>query len=576
MSSQKWLPVAITANQTHGAHASHSTFAQRRRTSVAMTTLTISASSACRLGIAAYGFDEKATKRRGVVDRRVRRERVGEAGFGEHPRRRRRQQHVAEEADQVPEDQRVPEGVEALVVLEIDPGERETDDRELREPVRDRGRLDQEAGALDDSLQRQLDHRVEAALELDDPLAVRERGRDALAVGQRRGRPGRRSRSRSRTRTGAGGAPSRVGGGGSTLRRGSSSSRRFYPPSRTALPGRSGIKRPGTYFQRVGILRHGRSAGAGSSRWLNLAHAACRRGTNGENSEADGERQTPHRPVGSRTRRCSTSCATSSTCTGRASAAAYRSAGHAPCTWTARPSARASSRRPRSPGKKVTTLEGLGDEASGRRGVRRRARRAMRLLHQRHGDAVDRLPEEEPASDRSADQEGPQRQHLPLRYALPNPQSSPARRADYGIGRGSEMTSMIEKPHSRRDFLKGSGALIVAFSVPLGAGATRARAATAAIGPALIDATQLDSWLVVGQDGRVRDSHRQGASSAPACERRTSRSPPTSSTFRSPASTCSSRTRGSRPTRARRPAASRSRRTSGPGCVRPAPRRERR
>ena len=31
------------------------------RTTVAITTLTISASSACRLGIAAYGFDEKAT-----------------------------------------------------------------------------------------------------------------------------------------------------------------------------------------------------------------------------------------------------------------------------------------------------------------------------------------------------------------------------------------------------------------------------------------------------------------------------------------------------------------------------------
>ena len=65
------------------------------------------------------------------------------------------------------------------------------------------------------------------------------------------------------------------------------------------------------------------------------------------------------------------------------------------------------------------------------------------------------------------------------------------------------MTSMIEKPHSRRDFLKGSGALIVAFTVPLGAGATRARAATAAIGPALIDATLIDSWVVVGQNGRV-------------------------------------------------------------------------
>jgi nicotinate dehydrogenase subunit B len=65
------------------------------------------------------------------------------------------------------------------------------------------------------------------------------------------------------------------------------------------------------------------------------------------------------------------------------------------------------------------------------------------------------------------------------------------------------MTSMIEKPHSRKDFLKGSGALIVAFSVPLGPGAARARAATAAIGPALIDATQIDSWVVVRADGRV-------------------------------------------------------------------------
>lgn len=66
------------------------------------------------------------------------------------------------------------------------------------------------------------------------------------------------------------------------------------------------------------------------------------------------------------------------------------------------------------------------------------------------------------------------------------------------------MTSMIERPHSRKDFLKGSGALIVAFSVPLGAGASRARAATAAIGPALIDANQIDSWVIVRNDGTVR------------------------------------------------------------------------
>ena len=35
-------------------------------------------------------------------------------------------------------------------------------------------------GAFDELLQRQLDHRVEAALEVDHPLAVLERSRDAL------------------------------------------------------------------------------------------------------------------------------------------------------------------------------------------------------------------------------------------------------------------------------------------------------------------------------------------------------------------------------------------------------------
>ena len=47
------------------------------------------------------------------------------------------------------------------------------------------------------------------------------------------------------------------------------------------------------------------------------------------------------------------------------------------------------------------------------------------------------------------------------------------------------MTNLIETPHSRRDFLKGGGALIVAFSTPLTLGTARAKAATGAIGPAL-------------------------------------------------------------------------------------------
>ena len=56
MSSQKWLPVAITANQTQAGQASQSSLNGQRRTISAIAMPTISASAACRLGIAAYGF----------------------------------------------------------------------------------------------------------------------------------------------------------------------------------------------------------------------------------------------------------------------------------------------------------------------------------------------------------------------------------------------------------------------------------------------------------------------------------------------------------------------------------------
>jgi CO/xanthine dehydrogenase Mo-binding subunit len=62
------------------------------------------------------------------------------------------------------------------------------------------------------------------------------------------------------------------------------------------------------------------------------------------------------------------------------------------------------------------------------------------------------------------------------------------------------MTSLMEKELSRRDFLKGTGALVVAFSVPL---TLRTSTAGGAVGPALIDARQVDSWLAIAQDGKV-------------------------------------------------------------------------
>src|SRR5882724_7542203 len=61
-SSQKWLPVAITANQTHAGHSNQTAFQTGRLTTDARITPTINASAACRLGIAAYGFDASSTR----------------------------------------------------------------------------------------------------------------------------------------------------------------------------------------------------------------------------------------------------------------------------------------------------------------------------------------------------------------------------------------------------------------------------------------------------------------------------------------------------------------------------------
>ena len=67
------------------------------------------------------------------------------------------------------------------------------------------------------------------------------------------------------------------------------------------------------------------------------------------------------------------------------------------------------------------------------------------------------------------------------------------------------MTSLTEKPLSRRDFLKGSGVLVVGFSVPLSfGGVARAAGGSAqAIGPASIDDELIDSWIVIKENGRV-------------------------------------------------------------------------
>src|SRR2546423_10462559 len=61
-SSQKWLPVAMTENQTQAGQSAQTILANQFLHTAARTTPTIRASAACRLGIAAYGFATKLTR----------------------------------------------------------------------------------------------------------------------------------------------------------------------------------------------------------------------------------------------------------------------------------------------------------------------------------------------------------------------------------------------------------------------------------------------------------------------------------------------------------------------------------
>src|SRR5471032_1146742 len=83
---------------------------------------------------------------------------------------------------------------------------------------------------------------------------------------------------------------------------------------------------------------------------------------------------------------------------------------------------------------------------------------------------------------------------MPLRHASRHIARGQARRR--GELREAEMTHL---PLSRRDLLKGAGALVVALHLPAFAEA----ASDAAAGKPPLAADQLDSWIAVRQDGSV-------------------------------------------------------------------------
>src|SRR5204862_2043866 len=103
-------------------------------------------------------------------------------------------------------------------------------------------------------------------------------------------------------------------------------------------------------------------------------------------------------------------------------------------------------------------------------GVDRRAGAALRLPPERDDDPGRRsaLDDEEP--DRGSDPHRDERPSLPLWHLSADPDRDQAGRRRDGEGRQVTMTGLLhEKEFSRKNFLKGGGAMLVGFSV-LGAG----------------------------------------------------------------------------------------------------------
>src|SRR5688572_912181 len=131
--------------------------------------------------------------------------------------------------------------------------------------------------------------------------------------------------------------------------------------------------------------------------------------------------------------------------------------------------------------------------ASGAAGLRRGAGGAVRLLHQRHDHGIGRVPQRQQESLRGGYQKGARQQYLPLRHPHPHRARGQARRRS--SVREAAMTKHFSP--SRRDLLKGGGALIVSFSL-----ADQALAEQAAAQRPLSIA-EVDAFLTIDARGRV-------------------------------------------------------------------------
>src|SRR5262249_18762481 len=130
--------------------------------------------------------------------------------------------------------------------------------------------------------------------------------------------------------------------------------------------------------------------------------------------------------------------------------------------------------------------------ASGAARVHRGTSGAMRLLHQRHDHGGRRVPRKnQEEADRGAGQGRARQQPVPLRDTCPHRQS--------GHARGQCVREAAMTIHaSRRDVLKGGGALVVSFSF---AGAVVGETLVQGAKPLVL--TEVDSFLAVDAGGEV-------------------------------------------------------------------------
>src|SRR6266481_4273726 len=116
----------------------------------------------------------------------------------------------------------------------------------------------------------------------------------------------------------------------------------------------------------------------------------------------------------------------------------------------------------RSPDRSIVTLEGLGtpEKPHPMQQAFIDEQAVQWILHQRHDHGSRRLSRQDEKSERLSNSRGTSQQSLPMRHASANPAGG-----ETGSGTNLRSHRMRDIATTRREFLKGTAALVVSFSI---------------------------------------------------------------------------------------------------------------